>query len=423
MFSAVRSAVLKAFLPAPLEDGTRPRSHLFNFAVQLWIAMAVAVSVKCVVSPRMHTNYPHFEYGAKQWLAEEDMYAVQEVDGVRLDYRYSPAFAVAMVPLAALPNWLGGIVFSWLNVAPFFLAMRALPGRVLPGRWTPQREAVWLILVLAASLRMFWAVQSSPLVLALVVFGAIAARDRRFWLAAVLLAIPVHVKIWPVAAAMLLAACWPRQLLGRFAVGLAGAGLIPFLTKPFSVVCFQYHAWYAALVGPMQVRNVCYDAWTIWELIHEPVSKTCYLLLQLSTALLALALVLRQRRQGSDPRRLLTFLLALWTAWQMLFGPGTERNTFGVIAPLTSWALITALEARRGRAWMLPAFVLTTVLANGTVERTLAPWFPAVTAAHPLGVLLFAVWVVCYADGCDAGRCAAPVVREFPRHERFAAAG
>jgi hypothetical protein len=158
-------------------------------------------------------------------------------------------------------------------------------------------------------------------------------------------------------------------------------------------------------------------------LIHEPVSKSCYLLLQLSTALLVLALVLRQRRQGSDPRHLLTFLLALWTAWQMLFGPGTERNTFGVIAPLTSWALITALEARRGRAWMLPAFALTTVLANGNVERTLAPWFPAVTAAHPLGVLLFAVWVVCYADGCDAARCAAPVVREFPRHERFAAAG
>ncbi len=397
MLGVWKKTVLRAFRALPPDGGPPPHSHLHNFAVQLWIALAVAVSVKDLVAPTLHTNYPHFEYGARQWLAGEDMYERCDVGYVILDYRYSPAFAVGMVPLAALPARVGALAFSWLNLAGFYFALRALVRHVLPGRWTPQQQAVFLILVLPASARMFWAVQSNPLVLALVVFGAVAVSNGRWWPAAVLLALAVHIKIWPIAAALLLVACRPRQLAVRLAASVAAVGAVPFLTKPFSVVCFQYHAWYAALMGRMQIRNICHDAWTVWELTPAPISPQGYVVLQWSAALLVLALVLWQHRRGASIARLLTFVLALWAAWQLVVGPGTERNTFGIIAPFTSWGLLTALEEKRGRLWMATAFLLTVVLANGNVERILEPWLPAVLAAHPLGVLMFAVWTVRYA--------------------------
>jgi hypothetical protein len=84
----------------------------------------------------------------------------------------------------------------------------------------------------------------------------------------------------------------------------------------------------------------------------------------------------------------------MWAAWQMIFGPGTERNTFGLIAPLTAWGLMTALVEKRGRVLMIAAFALTTLANFGVVERTLENVFPAVVVMHPAGVLLFAVWLL-----------------------------
>ena len=53
---------------------------------------------------------------------------------------------------------------------------------------------------------------------------------------------------------------------------------------------------------------------------------------QLGTAAIALGLCLWQSRR-LPPRRLVLFVLAAWTTWQLVFGPGTERNTFALIAP------------------------------------------------------------------------------------------
>jgi len=141
-------------------------------------------------------------------------------------------------------------------------------------------------------------------------------------------------------------------------------------------------------------RHIYRDAWTIWELIRSPVAPLGYLVLQLGTAALVLGLVLWQRRWLSETAGLLGVVLGLWTAWQTLFGPGMERNAFGLFAPLSAWGLTIALQERRGRVWMVPAFALATLASFGVLERALADGFPAVLAAHPLGVLLFAAWLL-----------------------------
>jgi hypothetical protein len=325
------------------------------------------------------------------------------------DFRYGPLFAVALTPLAELPTWLGGLLWNWLNLGLFFWSVRALARRVLPCRWTLPWETTFLLLVLLGAARTIWSAQSNPLIFAAVAAAAIAILDRRWWLAAVLLAAPVHIKVWPLAAALLLIACWPRQLGWRFAVAMVVLAAVPLLTKPLPVVLAHYHDWYRAMTGPMlQIRHEYRDAWTIWELIAPPVDLTAYLLLQLSTAIGVLSLCLWQKRRLRSTAKLLTFVLGMWTAWQLVFGPGTERNTFGLIAPFTAWAATVALAERRGRAAMIVAIFFMDVLAIGHVERALVPMCPAVLAVHPLGALLFAGWLIYYARDWETGEAQLP---------------
>ena len=160
--------------------------------------------------------------------------------------------------------------------------------RLLPGPWTPRREGVFLCLVLLGTVRSFWSGQTNLLIFALVALGAMAIADRRWWRAALLLAAPIHIKVWPLAAAGLFVACRPRPLAVRLGVCLLGLGAIPFLTKPFGWVCRQYEGWFALLTGPAQIRHTYRDTWTIWEAIHPPVHPTVYMVLQLTTAAVVL---------------------------------------------------------------------------------------------------------------------------------------
>ena len=391
-----------------------PKDKLLALALAAWAALVVALSVKSVCEPTDRSTYPCFEAGTRCWWREGNLYTMEDCGH---EYRYAPAFAVGLTPLAVLPTWLGGLLWNWIDVGLYFAALWPLMRWVLPGEWTPRRQGIYLLLVLLGSLRMLWPGQSNALVFALVGLGAVAIRRERWWTAAFLLAVPVHVKVWPLAAAMLFCACWPRRLTGRFALATLAVGLLPFLTKPFGLVCTQYQRWFDMLAGPAQDRHVYRDAWTIWELLYPPVDERLYTLLQLAAAAGVLGLCLWQKRRhvgqvsnlsqnsaaapsgiGSPQAAVLTFILGLWAAWQLTFGPGTERNTFGLIAPLSAWALVTSLHRRIGRLPMVPAFVLMLAGTMGEIERAVGEQVPAVLAMHPAGVLLFTAWLcLCWA--------------------------
>lgn len=378
---------MRSAVPTLSLDG----SHTYRLAIVVWVSFAIALSVKTIVSPVIHSTYPVFVAGTKCWWAEKNPY---EKADARCEYRYGPAFAVALTPLTKMPLWLGGLVWSWLNLALFLHALRLFKREILPGEWNKNREGLFLILVLIGSVRGFWAAQTNALVFALVALATVAIARKQWWTAAWLLAIPLHVKVWPIAAAMLLAGCWPRQLVGRYFVAVIGVGAIPFLTKPFSIVCTRYADWFHGLFGPMQLRHAYRDAWTLWEKIHPPVDDDLYTTLQLTMAAFAFGLCLRQQQRGIATRQLLTFICGIWAVWQLAFGPGTEQNTFGLIAPLTSWGLIMSFE-RRERRWLMgTAFVMTTILSNGHVERLVRDAVPLIMGAHPLGVLAFGGWLL-----------------------------
>ena len=81
-------------------------------------------------------------------------------------------------------------------------------------------------------------------------------------------------------------------------------------------------------------------------------------------------------------------MLVCWTSWQLVFGPGTERNTFALIAPLTSWALVVAFLEKRAFWLMALSYLLTILAAIGWVEDV----YPWLRTLHPFGVGLFFAW-------------------------------
>ncbi len=207
-----------------------------------------------------------FAAGARHWWHNQSLYASYTISEGLDGYRYSPTFAVAFTPFACLPGPLGPIAWSLVSIGLLGWAMHVLVRDVLPGCWPTQREAWFLVLVLIGSAVGIWSLQSNALVTALIVLGLAATLRQQWWRPPLFLAVPVFIKLWPMALVLLLIVYWPRQLLGRFAAVCLVLVLIPYLTRPPQIVAWQYREWYISLTGPLQARWPGYrDAWTMWE--------------------------------------------------------------------------------------------------------------------------------------------------------------
>ncbi len=206
-----------------------------RLATGLWIGLAVAMCVKAGVEGGHHLVYPVYAWGSRHWWADQPLHAFYaELD---LDiYRYSPTFAVLFTPFAMLPDWLGASLWGVVIVATTFFGMRLMVRKLLPGSWPARREAWFLGLTFFGTIAGIWSGQSNSLLLALVIFAAVAIKYKRWWTACVLLGLPVFIKIWPLAVVFLMMACWPKQLTWRFAIVFVGFAAIPFLTRPYNIV-------------------------------------------------------------------------------------------------------------------------------------------------------------------------------------------
>jgi hypothetical protein len=282
-----------------------------------------------------------------------------------------------------------------------FYALQVFYREVLPAASWPQRaEGQFLLLVLFGTVRSVWSGQSNALLVAMVLLATAEMQRGRWWRGALWLAAPVHIKVWPVVAGGLFAAQSPRRLAGRLVLCIAGLGMIPFLTQSPAAVVEQYAGFYRCLAERQMggVRFAGYrDAWNIWEQVHRPVNARAYMMLQVAAGLAVLGWCLWQRRRGLPLRQLAIYTIAAWSVWQLLFGPGTERITYILIAPALAWGVLTSVYSERQRVWTTAAFLTTYSLSVGGVERLLMTWWPATTALEPVGVLIFATWLVSHA--------------------------
>jgi hypothetical protein len=364
---------------------SRQEQFTRGLAIGLWLALAIIIAVKTIQNPDNHNTYPIYRDAARAWWKGENVY---DSCFFGSDYRYGPSFAMAILPLAWLPDTAGAVIWALLNVGIAYWATSAMCRRILPSAATPRVRYYVLAAALLPATHCLYASQTNLLVFALAAFATIAILDERWWLAALLLAIDVHIKVWPLAVALLLTTCWPRRLAWRLPLAMVAIAAMPLLVMPPRVMLGQYAQWYQHVTGLVSNRHLAYrDAWTIWELISSPVIPRLYALLQLGGAAVMFGLCLRQSfRLG--PRRLVLYVLVCWTTWQLIFGPGTERNTFSLIAPLTGWAVVAAVAQRRAAWLMVSSYLLTLAPAIRGIEDL----HPLLQVMHPLGILLFFGW-------------------------------
>ena len=383
-------------------------------ALTAWIVLAVAASVKTVIEPRAHTVYTAFSHGCRDWWDGNSLY-------VDRAYYYSPTFAILMTPFAIWSDRFGGVLWNFASVGLLAYSLLVFFRDVLSegseseanprisaarrlAMMPASAEGLFHLLVLIGTARSVWSGQSNAILVALVLLGAAAIVRRQWWRAAMLLAAPIYIKIWPVAIAGLFGVQWPKRLAGRLTICAVGLGLLPFLTKPPTAVIASYADWYHCLTNRQatQFRFPGYrDAWTIWEQFQSPVDKRAYLILQLAAGLAMLGWCSWQGRRRGSTQWLAISTIGAWSAWQLLFGPGTERLTYNLIAPALAWAVLTAFQARRGRAWISATYLTTYLLGVGGVERLLSGALPLATALEPIGVLMFAAWLIRYASVSD----------------------
>jgi hypothetical protein len=384
-------------------------------AVTLWIVLAVAITVKLAFFSHDYSVYRMFAGGTRHWWHDQSLYASYTVSEGLDGFRYSPAFAVALTPLVCLPGPLGPIAWGLMSIVLLGWAMHVLVRDVLPGRWPIEREAWFLVLVLLGSAVGIWSLQSNALVTALLVLALAAIQRQKWWKATLFLAVPVFIKLWPIALVLLLIVYWPRQLLGRFAVVCGALLAAPYLTRPPQIVTWQYREWYTSLTGPLQARWPGYrDAWTIWEefcrllglVPDQPCYHRAYTALGLAAAVGVLGWCLWQGRRlaekGATPfsrGHLLILILSMWASWQLLFGPGTEQLTYGLIAPSASWAVLVSIGERRAVWLTCTAWALLALLPSGDIERAVLGVFSAARAFLPLGVVLLVAWLIWHERG------------------------
>ena len=397
----VGSTVMIESLPirtaaSPVDSpGTEGRErHWMTLAATLWITLFIAHAVKTVLRPNDHSVYLPFATGARNWWSETSMYRMTE-------FYYSPTFAVLFSPFVLLPDWLGCVLWSGLSIGTLVYGLRVFFRDVLEPLRPTASLGQFLSLCVVGSLHGTWSAQSNAMIVALVLLAAAALVQSRFWQAAFFLALPVHIKVWPLAAGALLSTRWPLQLAPRLAVGVLALALVPLLTKPLSAVVDCYAEWNDSLTY-RQSHNVRYDGyrdgWTVWEQIR-PVNPQVYAVLQATSGLAVLGWCLWQIHRRPPTRVLLFSIVAMWAAWQLIFGPGTERLTYGIIAPMTTWALLTSYAECRGRALAALAWLMTGPLSFGEIERPLMAFVPQVVATMPIGAAAFACWLVMHERG------------------------
>jgi hypothetical protein len=305
-------------------------------------------------------------------------------------------------------------------VALLFFSLRVMIRQMLPAAWLEHQKAAFMILALLASGGSLWVGQANALIIALIVLAGGALLRQRWWWAALLLTIPVYIKVWPIAVALLLMACWPRPLLWRMAILMAVFAVLPFATKPPATVLWQYHEWWIKLVDPHHDKGPLYPCfWTLGEDLGVTISDQGQRLAQAVTALLVFLGCLWQRRRllRDCPPRLLLGVISLWACWQLLFGPGTERVTYSLVAPLLAWAVVASHAEHRARVWATMTWLVLAAFGYGDIEKTLAHVLPSGTTMLPMGVLLFAGWLLWHeSSGSPASIGVASTVDDVPRH-------
>ena len=353
-----------------------------RWAVVLWAGLVVGIAVRVLASPlRSHTVFPIYAVAAERWLAGEDPYA--PIPGLDF-FRYPPGVAAAFVPWLVLPERLAGLLWRGLSVAVFLAGLAAWARWVLPRELTPARKGLLFSLTIPLVLPSLNNGQVNVLLIGLLMLGVAAVARERWNRAALLLMIPVVLKVYPAAVGLMLAAVYPRRFDWRFALAVVAGFALPFLLQRPDYVWDQYRNWVTLLNADGRLHaplgRCPRDLFLLFRVWWEPPTLRAYQGIQLASSVVAVGVCLAAALRGASTRQVLTLLLNLGCVWMILLGPATEACTYVLLAPTAATLLVAGPEGRSPLIWGLA------LLGYGLLVCTMfAAAFPGGTKLEQFG--------------------------------------
>jgi len=362
-----------------------------RLAVAVWVLFAVVLALHAFFFPQAHNVYQIYAPASRNWWTGRDMYA-RPGDC----YRYSPLFAVALTPVAALPDSLGSALWKALNVTVYGVGLGAWARRVTPvlGR---NEKAVLFLLVIPGSMDSMYNGQANLVMLGSALLGLADAAGRRWNRAAGWMALATLIKGYPLALALLLSALYPRRFAPRFAAALSIGLIFPFAVQRPDYVWSQYESWAAHLTEStviLRERHRSIDH--LLEICGHPITPQAYILLGAIAGLAVFGLWMLRIRRTRDRRERLTWAFLLYSGWVVLFGPATESCTYAVAAPAVAWLLIEAF--RKKSAWLARGTLLASLILMGPLVTDLFGTtirnFANEHGSQPLGALVLCLYLL-----------------------------
>ena len=315
------------------------RTFVVRFALAFWIALIGAVTVRVAVSkPTSQSVVPIYRAAGERWNAGESLYDPAPPYDV---FRYPPGFAALFAPFSNLPEI--PVAIAWrLFCASIFLIGLWRFARVV------NRDAFPLIAALSAPLVLgsFNNGQVNIAIIGFVMLGVADAAGEKWTQSAIWLALAAGLKIYPLAAGLLVVLLFPRSLSWRLAIATGAVFAIPFAMHDTSYVMQQHremiewvqkddrlHTW--ALERVPRDWTVLARTWLGWV----PSTETVRLTSVFSGLAFAGLVWFSKRRNGVE--RTLPQVVVLSGIWMTLFGPATESVTYCLIAPGAAWLVAT----------------------------------------------------------------------------------
>jgi hypothetical protein len=374
----------------------RARTTAEQAALCVWGVILLVVSVRVLVSPASRTTYPIFSSSARLWWQGEELYFPYRPETVQSGYRYSPAFAILMIPFGLLPDGPGGALWRCGSVLALLAALGWWARAVLPRAVSRDQLALLALLIMPMALPSVNNGQANVLVTGLMLASIAAVAERRWNLASLLLGVAFACKIYPLALGLVLAVLYPRRLAARLLLVIAAVFALPWLCQAPAYVLDQYSKWLRLLTADDRSKfnpdGAYRDLWLLIKVFAVPITYNAYHLLQVAGGAVVAGVCWYRQRRGWPEEALLTSALALTTGWMLLLGPAPESCTFILLAPSLAWA---------GLAWLTPPqprLGLLLILASSTLYLLAftASWLPVATAIHSKGLHPWAtlLWMI-----------------------------
>jgi len=317
------------------------------------ITVFVGMSVYLILNPTRTGVVPNYRFAATHWWDSTSMYP-----GGTHGFLYAPPFAVLFTPLNFLrPEILGEILWRTFGFGLFALALRSLPawGRQPAGPLSAFRipNSGFLVLVLLsvpASLASLSNGQTNLPLSAFLVLTALALRDQRWNLAALLLSLSLVLKPVALAPWLLAFAVLPAMRLPLL-IGLPILVLVGFLHPNPFYAWGQWVEFFVKLGHSYTPENLrVSDIFGAIDRAGVQIPPMLEKVTRAGACLAALVWVWHSCRHYGVAMA----SWAIWVATALVFtilNPRAETNSYVLISPLLAYAVVSYWREVEGEKW------------------------------------------------------------------------